>query len=68
MPETLARETPGTSYVNEVIAQTIARNPAEPEFHQAVKEVLESLAPVFDRPARVTGQRAFSNAWSSPSA
>ena len=49
MPDTLARETPGTSYVNEVIAQTVARNPAEPEFHQAVKEVLESLAPVFDR-------------------
>ena len=49
MPGTLARDTPGTSYVNDVIAQTIARNPAEPEFHQAVKEVLESLAPVFDR-------------------
>ena len=49
MPGTAARETPGTSYVNEVIASTIARNPAEPEFHQAVKEVLESLAPVFDR-------------------
>ena len=49
MSGTLTRETPGTSYVNEVIAQTIARNPAEPEFHQAVKEVLESLAPVFDR-------------------
>jgi glutamate dehydrogenase (NADP+) len=49
MPGTLARETPGASYVNDVIAQTVARNPAEPEFHQAVKEVLESLPPVFDR-------------------
>jgi glutamate dehydrogenase (NADP+) len=49
MPSTLTRETAGSSYVNEVIAQTVARNPAEPEFHQAVKEVLESLAPVFDR-------------------
>ncbi len=39
----------GSSYVHDVIAQTIARNPAEPEFHQAVEEVLESLAPVFDR-------------------
>ena len=39
----------GFSYVHEVIAQTKARNPAEPEFHQAVEEVLESLAPVFDR-------------------
>jgi glutamate dehydrogenase (NADP+) len=35
--------------VVDVIAQTVARNPAEPEFHQAVEEVLESLAPVFDR-------------------
>jgi glutamate dehydrogenase (NADP+) len=49
MPSTITRETAGSSYVNEVIAQTVARNPAEPEFHQAVKEVLESLAPVFDR-------------------
>ena len=39
----------GYSYVHDVIAQTKARNPAEPEFHQAVEEVLESLAPVFDR-------------------
>jgi glutamate dehydrogenase (NADP+) len=39
----------GSSYVHEVIAQTKAKNPAEPEFHQAVEEVLESLAPVFDR-------------------
>jgi len=38
-----------SSYVNDVIAQTKAKNPAEPEFHQAVEEVLESLAPVFDR-------------------
>jgi glutamate dehydrogenase (NADP+) len=49
MPSTFTKETAGSSYVNEVIAQTVARNPAEPEFHQAVKEVLESLAPVFDR-------------------
>jgi glutamate dehydrogenase (NADP+) len=39
----------GYSYVHDVIAQTKAKNPAEPEFHQAVEEVLESLAPVFDR-------------------
>ena len=36
------------SYVDEVIEQVIAQNPAEPEFHQAVKEVLESLRPVVD--------------------
>jgi len=27
----------------------VKRNPAEPEFHQAVKEVLDSLAPVLER-------------------
>ena len=31
------------SYVDEVIQLVIEKNPAEPEFHQAVKEVLESL-------------------------
>jgi len=49
MPSTPTRESAGHSYVVDVIAQTVARNPAEPEFHQAVEEVLESLAPVFDR-------------------
>ena len=34
------------SYVNEVINQVIKENPNEPEFHQAVKEVLQSLEPV----------------------
>jgi glutamate dehydrogenase (NADP+) len=38
-----------SSYVHDVMAETKAKNPAEPEFHQAVEEVLESLAPVFDR-------------------
>ncbi|MEN6350937.1 MAG: NADP-specific glutamate dehydrogenase [Syntrophomonas sp.] len=37
------------SYVNDVLATVIKRNPGEPEFHQAVKEVLESLAPVFEK-------------------
>jgi hypothetical protein len=49
VPSTPTGETAGRSYVVDVIAQTVARNPAEPEFHQAVEEVLESLAPVFDR-------------------
>ena len=44
-----ASRSTASSYVREVIAQTRVRNPAEPEFHQAVEEVLESLAPVFDR-------------------
>ena len=32
-------------YVDEFMNRLIARNPAEPEFHQAVREVAESLAP-----------------------
>lgn len=35
-------------YVDEVIEKVIAKNPGEPEFHQAVKEVLESLRPVVE--------------------
>ncbi|HPF19720.1 MAG TPA: NADP-specific glutamate dehydrogenase [Syntrophomonas sp.] len=37
------------SNVNEILAQVIKRNPNEPEFHQAVKEVLESLDPVLEK-------------------
>ena len=36
------------SYVDGVIEQVVAQNPAEPEFHQAVKEVLESLRAVVE--------------------
>jgi len=36
------------SYVSEVIEKTIQKNPGEPEFHQAVEEVLSSLEPVLD--------------------
>lgn len=36
------------SYVDEVIELVVKQNPAEPEFHQAVKEVLESLRAVVD--------------------
>ena len=32
-------------YVEDFMARLIARNPGEPEFHQAVREVAESLAP-----------------------
>ena len=32
-------------YVEEFMAKLIAKNPNEPEFHQAVREVAESLAP-----------------------
>jgi glutamate dehydrogenase (NADP+) len=36
------------SYVDEVLERVIRENPNEPEFHQAVKEVLNSLRPVVD--------------------
>ena len=36
-------------YVDEVLQQVIAQNPAQPEFHQAVQEVLETLAPVIEK-------------------
>ena len=36
------------SYVDEVYDLVVAKNPAQPEFHQAVKEVLESLRVVIE--------------------
>ena len=36
-------------YVASLMAQVKAKNPAEPEFHQAVQEVLESLSLVLER-------------------
>ena len=33
------------NYVEGFMADVIARNPSEPEFHQAVREVVESVAP-----------------------
>jgi len=35
--------------IQAVYEQVLKRNPGEPEFHQAVKEVLESLEPVINR-------------------
>ncbi len=37
------------SYVNDVLSDVIRRNPGEAEFHQAVTEVLTSLAPVVEK-------------------
>ncbi len=36
------------SYVDEVIERVVKENPNEPEFHQAVKEVLDSLRPLVE--------------------
>lgn len=38
-----------SEYVKNLMAEVKAKNPAEPEFHQAVEEVAESLALVLDR-------------------
>ncbi|MBZ4646287.1 MAG: glutamate dehydrogenase [Petroclostridium sp.] len=38
-----------SAYLAEVMEKVIQRNPAEPEFHQAVREVLESLEPVVEK-------------------
>ena len=37
------------SYVDETLQNVIAQNPGQPEFHQAVKEVLESLRPAIEK-------------------
>jgi len=38
-----------SQYANDLIAEVKAKNPAEPEFHQAVQEVAESLSLVLER-------------------
>ena len=37
-----------SQYLNDVMDKVVARNANEPEFHQAVKEVLESIEPVIE--------------------
>lgn len=41
--------TDAKKYVQEVYETVIRRNPNESEFHQAVKEILDSLVPVFEK-------------------
>ncbi len=42
-------------YLNELMERVVKRNPGEPEFHQTVKEVLESIEPVIEaRPDYIT--------------
>jgi len=38
-----------SNYVKDLMAEVKANNPSEPEFHQAVQEVAESVALVYDR-------------------
>jgi len=37
------------SFINELIAKVREKNPAEPEFHQAVEEVMETLEPTVEK-------------------
>ncbi len=36
-------------YVSDLMARVVSKNPGEKEFHQAVKEVLETLTPVLEK-------------------
>lgn len=38
-----------SQYVKDLMEEVKAKNPSEPEFHQAVNEVAESIAIVFER-------------------
>ena len=44
----VVREGEEMSYVDEIYNYVVEKNPAQPEFHQAVKEVLESLRVVIE--------------------
>jgi len=45
------------SYTNDVMDLVVKRNPGELEFHQAVKEVLDSLEPALERHPRYEKHR-----------
>src|SRR5437870_8678226 len=48
-----------SDYVASLMAEVRAKNPAEPEFHQAVQEVAESLAIVLDRHPEYRAAKVF---------
>jgi len=47
----------GMSYIEQALQSVVQRNPNEPEFLQAVKEVLESIAPAIERHRKYQDQR-----------
>ena len=49
------------SYVDEIYERVVAQNPGEPEFHQAVKEVLDSLKLVIDANEEKYRRKVFLN-------
>ena len=46
-----------SDHLDDVLQRVLARNPAEPEFHQAVTEVLHSLQPLLERRPEYLDQR-----------
>ena len=54
------------TYVDEVIEHVVKKNPAEPEFHQAVKEVLESLRVVVDANEESIERMPYLSVWFIP--
>ena len=44
-------------HVHSLMEEVKAKNPAEPEFHQAVQEVVESLVPVLERHTKYLDHR-----------
>ena len=51
------RRRAGHAYVDLVLAAVQARDPGQPEFHQAVREVSRSLVPVFERSPHYRSER-----------
>jgi glutamate dehydrogenase (NADP+) len=51
------RRRAGHAYVESVLAAVKARDPGQPEFHQAVHEVTRALAPVFERHRHYLSER-----------
>ena len=47
------------SYFDEVFQMVVEKNPAQPEFHQAVKEVLDSLRVVIEANEEEYKKQAF---------
>ena len=45
------------SYVNAIIEKTISKNPSQPEFHQTVEEVLNSIKPVLEDNEKLIQQK-----------
>ena len=48
------------SYVDDVLAKVIEKNPSEPEFHQAVTEVFESIRPMIEANEELYKKRSHS--------